>query len=319
MVTYFSEADVRAVLTMPVALDAVERAFAARGRGAAFDVPRERTRLPGGHLHVMQAAAPELDLVGYKAYYIKPGASRTSLIHLISRSEGKLLAIVESDWMGQLRTGAATGVAVRHLARADATTLGLFGYGRHAVTQLEAISRMRELQEVRVFARDAGRVERFCREQGARLGLNLRAARSCEDAVRGVDIVATMTRASEPLFDGNWLEPGQLVSAAGSNSLDRREIDLTSARRADLIVVDSREVAARECGDLLPAVEDGIVHWESVTDLGQVVAGVRPGRQNDAQVILFESHGMAIQDVYTAAQVVTLARLRGLGTSLEMS
>lgn len=318
MVTYFSEADVRAVLTMPVALEAVERAFEARGRGAAFDVPRERARLPGGHLNLMQAAAPELDLIGYKAYYILPGASRTSLIHLISRSGGNLVAIVEADWMGQLRTGAATGVAVRHLARADAAVLGLFGYGRHAVTQLEAISRVRELREVRVFARDGERVARFCQQQGERLGLEIRAAASREDAVRGVDIVAAMTRSSEPLFDGAWLEPGQLVSAAGSNSLDRREIDLTTARRADLIVVDSCEVAARECGDLLPAYEAGLVHWECMTDLGEVVAGVRPGRRDDEQIILFESHGMALQDVYTAAQVVALARERGLGAPLPM-
>lgn len=318
MTTYFSEADVRAVLTMPIALEAVERAFDARGRGAAFDVPRERARLPGAHLNVMQAAAPELDLVGYKAYYIKPGASRTSLIHLISRSRGDLVAIVEADWMGQLRTGAATGVAVHRLARTDAAVLGLFGYGRHAVTQLEAISRVRALREVRVFGRNCEAVARFCEEQGARLGLAIRAASSREDAVRGVDIVATMTRASEPLFDGAWLEAGQLVCAAGSNSLDRREIDLETARRADLIVVDSCEVAARECGDLLPACEAGLVHWESVTDLGQVVAGVREGRRDEAQIILFESHGMAIQDVYTAAQVAALAGARGLGTPLPM-
>lgn len=318
MAIYFSEADVRRVLTMSVAIDQVEQAFGARGRGAAVDVPRERARLPGAHLHIMPAGSTELDLVGYKAYYIKPGAGRTSLIHLIGRTSGNLEAIVEADWLGQMRTGATTGVAVRHLARRDADVLGLFGYGRHAVTQLEAISHARTLREVRVFARNDERVAAFCREQGARLGLDIRAATSREDAVRGVDMIALMTRANEPLFDGAWLEPGQLVTAAGSNSLDRREIDVETARRADLIVVDSREVAERECGDLLHAYEAGIVHWENLTDLGQVVAGARRGRVDDAQIILFESHGMALQDLYTAAKVVELAKAQGLGTTLPM-
>jgi ornithine cyclodeaminase len=319
MALYFSESDVRRVLTMAVALEQVEQAFDARGRAAAFDVPRERARLPGAHLHIMQAAAPELDLVGYKAYYIKPGAGRVSLIHLISRSSGQLQAIVEADWLGQMRTGATTGVATRHLARSQTSVLGLFGYGRHAVTQLEAISLARRLREVRVFGRDAERVAAFCREQSARLQLDVRAAASREDAVRGVDMIALMTRASEPLFDGAWLEAGQLVTAAGSNSLDRREVGLDTVQRADLIVVDSREVAERECGDLLPAYEAGIVHWENLCDLGQVVAGVRPGRRDDAQIVLFESHGMALQDIYTAAKVVELAGAQGLGALLPMT
>ncbi|SAL30180.1 ornithine cyclodeaminase [Caballeronia sordidicola] len=319
MALYFSETDVRHVLTMQVALQEVEQAFAARGRGVAFDVPRERARLPGAHLHIMQAAAPELDLVGYKAYYIKPGAGRVSLIHLISRSSGELQSIVEADWLGQMRTGATTGVAARHLARSEAGVLGLFGYGRHAVTQLEAISLACCLREVRVFGRDGERVEAFCREQRERLQLDVRPAASREDAVYGADVIALMTRSSEPLFDGAWLETGQLVTAAGSNSLDRREVDLETVARADLIVVDSREVAERECGDLLPAYEAGIVHWESITDLGQVVAGVRPGRRDDAQIILFESHGMALQDIYTASKVVELARAQGLGTPLPIA
>jgi ornithine cyclodeaminase/alanine dehydrogenase-like protein (mu-crystallin family) len=316
MVKYLAEADVRAVLSMDVALQQVERGFDARGRGRAFDVPRERARLPGGHLHIVQAAAPELNLIGYKAYYIKPGKSRTSLIHLIDVEQGNLVAIVEADWLGQMRTGASTGVAAKYLAKPNASVLGLFGYGRHALTQLQAVSKVRNLTEVRVFGRDSARVQAFCAEQSQALGTNVRAAQSREDAVRGVDMVVVMTRASEPLFDGAWLEPGHFVAAAGSNALDRREVDLETTRRADLIVVDSREVAQRESGDLLPAYEAGLLHWQNLTDLGEVVAACRPGRQSEADVILYESHGMGLQDVYTAARVLELATAQGLGSDL---
>jgi alanine dehydrogenase len=318
MVLYLSEGDVRQVLTMRLALEQVERGFAARGAGRAFDVPRERARLPGGHLHIVQAAAPELGLLGYKAYYIKPDRSRTSLIHLIDRDEGNLKAIIEADWLGQMRTGASTGVAVKYLSRADAAVVGLFGYGRHALTQLEAVCEVRRLREVRVFGRDTAKVEAFCAEQAPRLNIDIRPAASREEAVRGVDVVVVMTRAAEPLFDGRWLGSGQLVTAAGSNALDRREVDMETTRRADLIVVDSREVAQRESGDLLPAYEAGLLHWENVPDLGEVIEGRRRGRTDDDQLILYESHGMGLQDVYTAARVLEVAGARGLGTPLPM-
>ncbi len=318
MAVYLSEADVRQVLTMPIALEQVESGFAARARGQAFDLPRQRTRLPGGHLHVLQAAAPELNMVGYKAYFIRPDKSRTSLVHLINREQGHLEAIIEADWMGMMRTGASTGIATKYLARKNAAVVGLFGYGRHAVTQLDAVSRMRQLREVKVYGRQTARVEAFCNEMTAKLQVNIRPATSPEETVRGSCMVMTMTRASEPLFDGRWLEPGQFVSAAGSNAIDKREIDLETTRRADVIVVDSRDTARVECGDLLSAYEAGLVHWDALPDLGEVIAGIKPGRRNDQQVILYESHGIGLQDIYTGARVLELARAKGLGTQLPM-
>lgn len=318
MAIYLSEQDVRQVLTMPIALEQVERAFSDRALGLSFDIPRQRTKLAGGHQHILQAAAPPLNVVGYKAYYIKPGRSRSSLVHLIDKEDGRLEAIVEADWMGTLRTGASTGIAAKYLARQAAGVLGLFGYGRHAATQLDAVSRVRRLTEVKVFGRDATRTRAFCTEFEQRLGIPVGPA-TPEHTVRGSDMIVVMTKSAEPLFDGNWLEPGQFVAAAGSNALDKREIDLATAERADLIVVDSRDVARNECGDLLSAVEAGIVHIDTLPDLGEIVAGRRTGRTDDNQVILYESHGMGIQDLYTAARVLDLARARGLGTALPMA
>ncbi|MBO1114623.1 ornithine cyclodeaminase family protein [Bordetella petrii] len=318
MIRYLSEDDVRQLLTMQDAITQVERAFTARAQGKAFDVPRVRTRQPGGHLHILQAAAPELDFIGYKAYYIQPDKSRTSLLHLINMSQGNLAAIIQSDWLGQIRTGAATAVALRTLARKNAGVLGLFGSGRHAQTQLEAACAACALSEVKVFGRDAQRVLAFCDKMAKQTGIEVRPARSREETVRGSDIILTITRSSEPLFDGRWLEPGQCIAAVGSNALDRREIDLQTVRRADLIVADSVQVAQRESGDLLGAYENGLIYWENLADLGQVLAGHRPGRVSDEQVILFESHGMALQDIYAGARILELAHGRGLGLDLPI-
>lgn len=316
MALFIDEAAVRSLLTMPDAIEDVERSFIARAQGKAFDVPRRRTRMPGGHLHILQGGAPDLNLVGYKAYYIQPDRSRTSLLHLINREQGYVEAVIESDGLSQIRTGAATGVAVRALARKDARVLGLFGSGRHAVTQLEAVCAVRDVKEVKVFGRDAARLAAFCTMMEKRVGVPVRPCASREETVRGSDMVVAMTRASEPVFDGRWIEPGQFIAATGSNALDRREIDLATVRRADVLVVDSREVSQGESGDLMPAFENGLLYWENVADLGDVLTGRWPGRVNDEQVTLFESHGMALQDIYTGSRVLKLAREKGIGVEL---
>lgn len=318
MAFYLSEQDIQQLLTMTDALVQVERSFVARAEGVAFDIPRKRTRLPGGHLHILQGAAPELNVVGHKAYYLQPGKSRCSLLTLINREQGNLMAIIESDWLSQIRTGAATGVAIKHLARKDSTVLGLFGTGRHAVTQLMAACAVHSFNEVKVFGRDVDRLQAFCRDMEPKVGTVVRPAKSREETVKGSDVIITMTRAAEPLFDGRWVEPGQFIAATGANALDRREIDTETVRRSDYIVVDSREVAQGESGDLLPAFENGLLYWENTADLGEVIIGRRPGRTHSDQTILFESHGMALQDIFTGMHLLGLARARGLGADVPV-
>jgi len=318
MVRYLSEADIRSVLTMPMAIERVEQAFVDRANGKAFDIARRRTRQPGGHLHIVQGAAPEINTIGYKAYYVRPDRSRTFLVHLINHAQGNLEAILEANWMGRMRTGAATGVAARYLSRPESSVVGLFGSGQHAVTQLEATCAVRDIREVKVFGRNPERVKAFCEQMSEKVGTTVRPAVSREETVRGSDIIVTMTKSDEPLFDGRWLEPGQFISATGANALNRREIDLASVRRADLIVVDSVEVAAGECGDLLAGVEAGIIYWENIPTLGDVIIGRRQGRTSPEQVTLYESHGMALQDLYTGRQVLELAAAKGIGTELPM-
>lgn len=315
MVRYIREAEVRQILTMPKAVELVSRAFRDRALGKAFDIPRRRTLQPGGHLHVLQAAAPEINLIGFKAYYLKPDA-RTFFLHLINHRRGNQEALIEADWLGRIRTGAATGVATDCLARKDASVVACFGTGRHAQTQLEGVAAVRRLTDVRAFGRNRERQKNFCETMSRTLGVDVRPVHTEADAIDGAHIVNVMTRSDQPVFDGNLLQPGQHVNAAGSNALDRREIDLAAIRRCDVIVVDSREVARGECGDLLPAIEQGLLYWENIADLGEVLLGRRPGRTAETEITLFESHGMAMQDVYAGHYVLARARERNIGVDL---
>ena len=305
MVRRFSEDDVRRVLTMKDALRAVERAFRDRAAGQAVDTPRARTRSSLGTLHILQGAAPALGVVGFRAFHARPDR-RTDFVVLIDATKGGLLAVVDSYWLGVMGAGAATGVATRALARSDSTTLGCIGAGPRMVAQIEAVCAVRPIRSVRVFAPHQDRLGAFCKELGERLGEEIVPAPSVADAVAGADIVNVMTRSSPtPVLLGAALVPGMHVNAAGVNRLDHRELDLEAVRRADLIVVDSVQTARAESGDLLGAVEAGLVHWEGLADLGGVLAGQHPGRQSDEQITLFESHGLALQDLYAAHHVMT--------------
>ena len=315
MARYITEDEVREILTMPQAIELVRDAFRDRANGEATDVPRQRTRQPGGHLHILQAAAPKLNVIGFKAYYPRPSA-RTFLVTMMNLEKGNLEGIIEADWLGAMRTGAASGVATDLLAREDASVLASFGAGHQAVTQIEAVCAVRSIREVRVLARDQAKLAAFCRRMSEKLAVEVRPADSAEDALKGAHIVNTITRAATPVFDGDLLEPGQHLNAAGINVLDRREIDLRSITRSAVVAVDSVPTAKLESGDLLPAFEAGLLHWENLAELGDILVGRRPGRASDRDITLFKSHGMGLQDLYAAKFVLDAAIELGLGVQM---
>ncbi len=317
MALFLKESDVEQLLTMPTTLALVERVHREYSTGQAIDVPRERTRLPKSALHILQGAVPSAGVFGYKAYTSNREGIRF-LVYAFNAERGNLDAIVEANYLGMMRTGAAGGVAAKWLARADAKVAGIFGSGWQAQGQLQALAAVRRLERVKVFSRNAEKVARFCDRMGKKLSLDVTPAASAEDAVRGSDIVVTITTSATPVFDGEWLAPGTHVNAAGSNSLLRREIDETTVSRSNPVVVDSRPSAMKEAGDLLPSLEKGRLHMGALTELGEVIAGVRPGRVNAEQISLFESQGMAMQDLIIAAELMKLARAKGLGTEVDV-
>ena len=315
MPIFLNETDVRQLLTMPLALDAVEEAHSELSLARAVDVPRQRTRLPQTALHLLQGAMPGRDAIGYKAYTSNRSGVRF-LVHVFSAATGGLRVVLEADFLGMMRTGAASGVATRWLARPDAEILGVFGAGWQAEGHLEAIAAVRPLRRVKVFSRNAERLAAFCSKMAERLKIEVVPASSAEETVRGSDIVSTITTSAAPLFEAAWLSPGTHINAAGSNSLIRREVGEDVLKVCRLIVVDSVDTALKEAGDLLPAMETGRLSERQLVELGDVIVGRHPGRSTADEITLFESQGMAVQDISLAVRLEALARERGIGVEL---
>lgn len=318
MIRYITEEEVARILVMGKTVELVEAALKARAEGRAVDVPRTRARSTVGTLHVLEAAAPELKLIGLKSYYSHPGKSARYHVHLIDTDSGALTAMIEASHLGMLRTGAASGVATRHMARDDASIVGMLGAGKQAVGQLEAVCAVRKIREARVYSRNVERARAFCAAMSGKLGITMSAVDNAADAVRGAHVVNVITKAAAPVLRGEWLEPGQHINAAGANALTRRELDEAAVRRCARIVVDSRGTARNECGDLLPLVESGALDWDALPELGEVIVGRVPGRAKRDEITLFESHGMGIEDIYTGHYVLEAARREGIGVNLPV-
>ena len=319
MIRHIDEAMVRELLPMTRALDAVERALRARAESRAHDVPRTAMRLPEGSLRVLAASAAELGTLSSKVTFSGGSSSGRGYVSLIDLHTGELRTVIESVHLSRMRTGAASGVATRVLAREDASRLAVLGAGSQALAQIEAVCAVRPIRTVRVWSRDAGRLRAFCARASTAVSLPVRPVASAGEAVEGADIVTLITSAREPVLEGRWLEPGQHVNAAGSNALDRREIDSDGLARFDRIVVDARDVARQECGDLFPLAECGTVDWARLTELGEILIGQAPGRSSDAEITLFESHGMGVQDLYAAYLLEQAARAIDASPSLSVA
>ena len=315
MALFLNEEVVRQLLTMPLTIEAVEESHKELSLARAIDIPRQRTRLPQTALHILQGALPGRDAIGYKAYTSNRSGIRF-LVHVFSAASGALRVVMEADYLGMMRTGAASGVATRWLARPDAEVLGVFGAGWQAEGNIEAIAAVRKLRKVKVFARNTERLAAFCAKMSDRLQIDVVPGASPEDTVRGSDIVSTITTASSPLFDAAWLSPGTHINAAGSNSLIRREVGEDVLKVSRPIVVDSVETALKEAGDLLPVMEKGRLSERQLVELGDIILGRHPGRSKPEDITLFESQGMSIQDISVAVRLEALARENGLGVEL---
>ncbi len=313
-----SETDVQQLLDMPLAVEAVEEGLRGMAEGTCVLHGRRRFSLPGGaFLHYMAAADLGNGVAGLKVYTFAGGRLRF-LVLLYGTETGELLALVEAGFLSAVRTGAASGVATRYMARPDARTVGLIGTGKMAPAQLEAIVAVRPIEQVRVYSRREERRRQFAETMTARLGVPVRAVSSAEEAVRGADIVVTATTAAQPVVEGRWLAPGTHINAIGSNFAHRREVDAETVLRAGVIATDSIEQARYEAGDLIQVFAGDPEGWARVVELSQIVAGLIPGRRSREEWTLFKSNGIAIEDVAVAARVYARAREQGRGTALNL-
>ncbi len=306
MPLYLTEADVAGLLTPADAVEAVEESFRRLARGAVDNRPRERLPLPEGQYALMGCVDRELGYAGLKTYAWTTAG--TAFVVVLFSLEGELVAVIEADRLGQLRTGAASAVAARHLASAAAASLGVIGCGWQAESQVACIrAALPALERVVVYCRDASRLAAFCKANGCE------PAESHRDAGEQ-DVVVTVTSSRDPVLRGEWLQPGALVCAVGANDPSRRELDNVVLERAAFVCCDSREQARLESGDLIEPVASGALDWLEVHELQDVVAGELSGRASPEDIVVFKSNGIAAWDLAAAARIVQLARERGLGS-----
>jgi alanine dehydrogenase len=304
-VLLLSESDVRALFSPAMAISTIETLFKDTTDHVA--PPRTRIETPKGVLRTMGAAISST-AVGVKLSSIfegRPGSM--SHVLLYEGETGQLLGIMQSDWLGQLRTGAATAVATKHMARSEWETLGIIGTGTQAETQLLVTSALKKPSLIKTYSRNREKLVAFCKRMQDTLETQVEPATSAQDAVKDADVVITATPSSQPVLKGEWLREGTHVNAMGSNFPHRRELDMTAIKRMSSIVVDDKEQAKLEAGELIHATDEGQLDWSHVMSLSDVVSGRLPGRRANGELTLFKSVGIALEDVAAAIQVYHLA------------
>lgn len=315
---YLTEKEVQELLPMKDCIGLMQTAFERLASGEAINHPRRRLILPTGSLlHYM--AASDGQCYGTKVYATNPKFGANFLFLLYRAVDAQPLAIIEANYLGQIRTGAVSGLATRFMAREEASKLAIIGSGFQARAQLEAMINVRRISRVRVWSRDPGKREAFASDAVTRFGVPVEAVATAEEAVRGAEIVVTATYAKDPVLSSEWVEDGAHVNAMGSNQPTRREIPAELVKRAGLIAVDSVEQARMESGDLLLAMDEKDWASSRIVELKDVVTGRAPGRTSDRQVTLFKSNGLAVEDVIAAAFVYERARAAGTGSPVAHS
>ena len=313
---YVTEAEVARLVTVQDALATLDELFATWGQPGTSNLPRQRARLAGGAFNLMGAAYGAKSVHGLKAYAGVKGTQFHTLLY--SSVDGRLKAMIEADLFGQLRTGAASGLATRLLANPDARTLGVIGSGRQARTQVVAVCAVRPIKRINVFSRTAEPREAFARALEKELGIETRGGASAQACVADADVVVTITKSAEPVCRADWLKQGAHVNAAGANAGDRREVDADMVLRAAVKVTDHVEQAKVEAGEFRELVAAGKLAWSDIRELGELVTGKGEGRGSPSDLTLFKSLGIALEDVAFAEVVYQRALAAGVGRPMPI-
>jgi alanine dehydrogenase len=318
MTILISEQEIEQILSIRDAIPVIEEAFRLAGSGLTENPPRLRMPIREGFLQLGPAAIHPRQVMGFKLWANFGSPLRQVWNFLFDIETSELVAIVQAHRIGTFRTSATSAVAAKYLSPPEAATIGMYGSGRQAEAQLEAICAVRPIRSAVVYSRTRDKCEAFCRRAAQRLGIAVTPAASPEAVPRDAAIIVTITSSATPVLRGEWLTGQALVIAAGANHWHEREIDQAVVERAKLVVVDGKEQAKIECGDLLHPISHGVLTWERVEELGDVVVGRVPLPDLRKELILFESHGLALEDVAISARAHELARAKGLGREISL-
>ena len=312
MPLWLNQEDVHSLLTMPAAIEAVEEAFRQFAAGDAMLPQRVGVGVAkhgGGGAAMPAYVGGDVDGLGVKVVTLFVNNAKVGLpvvnatLLLLDPATGQLRAVMDAGYLTAVRTGAVSGVATRYLARPDASVVTIFGAGVQARKQLEAICAVRPITQALVVDVQPEAANRFIEEMAAMLGITIEATTDVRDAVQAADIIVTATSAHEPIFDGNWVQPGTHINAIGSHAPTMRELDTVIIQRAK-VIADQSVACLAEAGDLIIPIQEGTITDDHIyADLGEIVAGDKPGRTSDDEITLFKSVGLAIQDVAAASLV----------------
>jgi len=342
--------EIRGIVTMAEAVEAVRLGFREWGENPQLNAPRRRIHIPSGvRVSVHQGGVPAAKATGLMTHceWVKPMADEQvyprlnhPVIVLYDSAEGELKGIIVGEItcaelpnniaVTGLRTAATSAVGTDLLARPDASRLGLFGAAGQAKNHLLALMQVRRLKDVRVYSRNPANRKKFADEMGPVTNLNITPVDSPEKAVRGVDIVLTATNASVPVFDGNWLEPGQHVTTiVGSNvglvkggfaAAKRREIDDATLARSDVHgIVSIQQAIQDEQADIYDPVNRGVIRWEQLIEIGEILAGNKEGRTKAEQITFYKNNaGQGVADVALGAAVLDKIKAKQSGLQLHL-
>lgn len=316
MALFLRDEEVNQVVTMDDMLTAIEEMQRQFGRGAAMNLTRRKIIAPGGMLSVMGGGLFYAGVLGVKTYTVVQG-KYSFQVSVYDAATGALLCYTQANRLGQLRTGATTGLAVKQLSNPDAATVGIIGTGYQAPTQLEAVCKVRAIKEIRAYSRNRERRESFAAGMTASLGIETRAVDSGAAAVADSDIVICIAATMEPVLAGENLKGGATIIGAGPTTWRAREVDDAALTRADKIFVDAAEQAPLEVGDLAAAVDRGLLQWSQILELRQAVAGLVAGRDNPQQIIYAKLMGSGVADVAAAKLAYDRAKAMGIGMEME--
>ena len=325
MILSLTESDVSSVLDITDGIRVVEESLARHARGEATLVPRISQTVPngGGMFRIMPAMLPLDGFFGLKTLTGFPGRRLPGetyfTVLLFEAVTGALRALIAGTHLTGIRTGAATGVATKYLAGKDADVLGIFGAGAQAKYQVAAIMAVRPLRLVKVFSRDLRKAVAFAQWINAEFDVEAIPTESAREVVEGSSLIVTVTTATAPVFSGDWLERGTHVSGVGANTAKKCELDPVTFGKSR-IVVDSREQTLEESGDIQAAIQSGEITAKDLdTELGEIIIQAKTGRENDNEITLFKSVGLAVQDIATAVYVYKQAVEKGIGTTLDLN
>ena len=316
MTLFLRDQEVAQCVTMEAMLGAIENMQHRYGHGEAYNLGRRKIIADTGMLSVMGGGLFYEGVLGVKTYTVVRG-SYSFQVSLYDAATGKLLCYTQANRLGQLRTGATTGVAVKHLAKKGALQVGIIGTGGQAPTQLQAVASVRGISGVKAFSRNADRRNEFAARMSDSLGAGVQAAGSNEEAVRDCDLVIGIAATAEPVVKGEWLNPGVTVIGAGPTTWRVSEVDDETLTRADKLFVDSLDQAPIEAGDIAAAVDKGLLNWSQLHELRHAVSGTLTGRDNESQIVYAKLMGTGVADVAAAKLAYDSAREQGLGTEMD--